>query len=375
MAMVVKRIALLMLLGFAVIDSVTIPNSQVSAIGEGTIAEASTSEKYLVASFPVLRQVAYVHLPDTVWRPLVIGAVDQPKGVAVDPQLRRLFVADPPNSVIWWYNLATKDNGLLETIGLRHCAVEGFRANYLSVNFGGDLYFTGRSNTSSTTYDSIYRHDVEKIAIGNSLNPYEVYSRTNTGHKAWVPSGLAVDSFFIYWGNLEDGQEHGSVCKGPRRNIGVSATNELQVAALNNAVDEVRGLTVTGTHIFWLSPSGVYGMSKTTPYLVSDAAQGLIAVDPGNVSSNSTHPWDPSSISWDGDNSLYLTDIANGVIYILPAMNVQSHLLMKFVDAPNIADVAVMSFHSTGAAFAAAAPSVLVSALAATIFAVFGYGA
>ena len=31
--------------------------------------------KYLISSFPALKQVGYTILPDTVWRPLVLGAV------------------------------------------------------------------------------------------------------------------------------------------------------------------------------------------------------------------------------------------------------------------------------------------------------------
>merc|ERR1719320_2279257 len=58
---------------------------------------ARSSSKYLLASFPSLRQVAYCHLPDNVWRPLVLGEVKSPTAVAVDTQSAKLFVADPPS--------------------------------------------------------------------------------------------------------------------------------------------------------------------------------------------------------------------------------------------------------------------------------------
>eukprot|EP00406_Dinophysis_acuminata_P038157 CAMPEP_0179370706 /NCGR_PEP_ID=MMETSP0797-20121207/85333_1 /TAXON_ID=47934 /ORGANISM="Dinophysis acuminata, Strain DAEP01" /LENGTH=244 /DNA_ID=CAMNT_0021086505 /DNA_START=180 /DNA_END=911 /DNA_ORIENTATION=+ len=241
----------------------------------------------------------------------------------------RLFVADPPNNVIWSYMLRRGEGRLLETVGSRSCAVEGFRASWLTVNFGGDLYFTGHDNTSTQEYESIYRQDFAKLQLGDSLNPVEVYSRTNSGHKAWAPSGLAADSFYLFWGNAEGGQEHGSVCRSDNHASGRTASHT-DVAALNNAIPQVRGMTVTGTHIFWLSPSGIYGMSKSTPYLVSDPDQGFVAGDPTNTPAyNASQPWDPFSVSWDGDAS---------------AANVRSHGLTKFVDAPNIYDIAVMQF-------------------------------
>jgi len=324
------------------------PYSQVGATlvsGSEIPQVVGRSSAYLVSSFPALKQVAYVHLPDNVWRPLVIGDVDEPRGVALDGQAKRLYVSDTSTGVIWCYRLRLSRNDLLETVPPRTAAVEGYNANWLAVNGVGDLYFTGRPKDGSVDYDSIYRQDANNIARGDSLYPVQVYERSNTGNpnpQAWKPSGLAVDSFFVYWGNEDQGSTHGSVMKGARQNIGL-LQSEVRLTQMSNAVDQVRGLCATGTNLFYLTPDGVYGISKTNPTTISDPNEGLIASDPAGAD-NSTR-WDPRSIAWDGESTLYFTDSAQGRIYSLPSLNNARHDLTKFVDAPGIGGISIISFH------------------------------
>lgn len=186
--------------------------------------------KYLITSFPQLKQVAYTILPDNVWRPLVLGDVASPTAIAVDALSSRLFVADPPKNIIWWYQLGLNDRGLLQVMGEQRAAVEGFSAHWLAVNGAGDLYFSGhpKSNSSESLPDAIWRLDNEQIVSGDTFNPKEIYTRANTGQpdpKVWQLSGIAVDSFFIFWGNQADGTKHGSVSKGTRANVGLQSSD------------------------------------------------------------------------------------------------------------------------------------------------------
>mmetsp|Transcript_33476 Transcript_33476/g.75889 ORF Transcript_33476/g.75889 Transcript_33476/m.75889 type:complete len:380 (-) Transcript_33476:94-1233(-) len=311
-----------------------------------TPAGAKLSTKYLITSFPRIREVAYVHLPDNVWRPLVIGPTISPESVAVDSQNARLFVADPRQSVVWWMSLVVNSDGLLQTQGGRQAAVEGFSANWLAVNGVGDLYFTGHSTRGgqSSRSDSVYRQDASKIASGRTMSPVEVYSRSNTGSpnpKAWAPSGLSVDSFNIYWGNGANGTEHGSVVKGSRMNLG-SLSQEAVLEKLTQNVDEVRGVAATGTHVFYVSRQGVHGVTKSEPTTVTDPNVGLISTPPGNGDTS----WNPVSLTYDGENTLYLSDYAGGCIYAVPSHNILEHNLTKFVDAPNAHGLAVFGMHS-----------------------------
>lgn len=297
-------------------------------------ASTSSSARYLVASFPKLKQVAYVHLPDNVWRPLVVGNVSAPGAVATDSTNRRLFVADPPNQVIWWYFLKKGPAGLLETTGERAVAVANCSASWMSANGVGDLYFIGRKDGAD--HDSVFRQSASHIGIGGTVDPTEIFSRSNSGSPnsmAWAPAGLAVDAFHLYWGNEADGTVHGSIVQAPRHDSGTAAQDS-QLKALNNDFGEVRGMTVTGTHVFWVAPDGVHGMRKG----MADAPQGMVAAPP----SGSGGTWMPKSIAFDGDSSLYFTEQDSGVLYQLPAQNLNSHELTKFVDAPNVDSLSVL---------------------------------
>ena len=177
---------------------------------------------------------AYTILPDNVWRPLVLGDVSSPTAIAVDPLSSRLFVADPPKNIIWWYQLGLTNQGFLQTTGKQRAAVEGFSAHWLAVNGAGDLYFSGHPAPKNASVpsvpDAIWRLDNEQIVTGDTFNPTEIYTRANTGQpdpKVWQLSGLAVDSFYIFWGNQADGTKHGSVSKGTRANIGLQSQDML----------------------------------------------------------------------------------------------------------------------------------------------------
>lgn len=312
---------------------------------------AAASRKYLISSFPDMKQVAYTQLPDNVWRPLVLGDVTSPKAVAVDVPNRRLYVADPPVGKIWWYELSIRSNGQLETTGVQNVAVDGYSAYWMTVNGVGDLYFTGKQIVAppASSYDSIFRQDAINIAVPNPTRVAEIYTRSNTGNpnpKVWMPSGIAVDSFYIYWANQELGTTHGSLCKGPRQNVGKVA--DMSISALDSSLDEVRGVTATGTNLFYVTTQGVYGASKSNPKS-GDPTEGLVAEPP--VEDTNSPPFNPQSISWDGDGSLYFTETSAGLIYSLPAMNLDIHNVTKYVDAPGVYGLAVMNFDIKSNAF------------------------
>lgn len=308
------------------------------------------SQKFLVASMPNLHQVAYVHLPDNVWRPFVLGDIGRPTAVAVDSQHARLFVSDPTNSRILWYQLMRGANGGILETGPRRAAVEGYNASWLAVNAQGDLYFTGHmvSELTDGSIDSIFRQDAANIVAGYSTNPTEVYSRFNSGNptsRVWMPSGLSVDSFNIYWGNQEAGTTHGSVVRGSRQNLGAAVSSDAQIMELSTQMDQVGGVTATGTHIFWLAPDGVYGLTKSTAYTITDPSEGRVALAPPGDSNGAS--WTPRGIAWDGDSTIYISDASEagrGKIYSAPSLNLAVHNLTKFVDVPGIYDIAVMDF-------------------------------
>eukprot|EP00747_Dinoflagellata_sp_TGD_P164305 gnl/TRDRNA2_/TRDRNA2_184072_c0_seq1.p1 gnl/TRDRNA2_/TRDRNA2_184072_c0~~gnl/TRDRNA2_/TRDRNA2_184072_c0_seq1.p1 ORF type:complete len:395 (+),score=59.04 gnl/TRDRNA2_/TRDRNA2_184072_c0_seq1:85-1269(+) len=311
--------------------------------------------KYLVASFPKMKQVAYLHLPDTVWRPLVVGPLGEPMAVAVDPLNSRLFVADKQAEKIYWYNLYTRQNGLLQTDGHQHVAVEGVTAFWMNVNGVGDLYFSGKKVEHSPDYGSVFRQDAKNIAMGDSLNPVEVYSRSNsgaepTGPKVWMPSGIAVDSFHIFWGNQEKGSTSGSIVKGSRKNIG--AQSDQVLTRLNAAHQEVRGVAVTGNNVYYLAKdvttAGIYGMPKVNkgdqPEKLESAGQ-IAPLDP--LTSNAM------DLAWDGDHTIYFTDYSGNkaALYSIPDGLVPANVT-QVVQAPGIYSIAVLTYTAEPPAYA-----------------------
>jgi len=305
------------------------------------IHSVSKSLKYLISSFPTMKTVAYTHLPDTIWRPLFVGTVANPQGVVTDPLNARLFVSDPDLKRIFWYQLVIEADGLLKTDGQQHVAVDGVTANWLAVDGIGDLYFTGQMivEAPASSYRSVYRMDEAKINDGNALNPVEVYTRSNTGYpvpRAWMPSGIGIDSFNIYWGNQEKGLSNGAVCMGTRQNIGVTAGAEVNV--INEAINEVRGMALAGQSVFYLGPKGVYGVAKGVDGPASTNPDAGF-IQGGTVSDG----WDPTSIAFDGENTLYWTEAKAGIIYKLAAADTNPSPINKYVDAPLVYGVTVFA--------------------------------
>eukprot|EP00427_Karlodinium_veneficum_P049444 CAMPEP_0169227960 /NCGR_PEP_ID=MMETSP1016-20121227/24583_1 /TAXON_ID=342587 /ORGANISM="Karlodinium micrum, Strain CCMP2283" /LENGTH=380 /DNA_ID=CAMNT_0009306715 /DNA_START=73 /DNA_END=1212 /DNA_ORIENTATION=- len=313
-------------------------NHDVNLPVNGGIHSVSPSLKYLIATFPDIKTVGYTHLPDTVWRPLYIGEVEKPTHVAVDAVHQRLFVSDQALNKIFVYGLIIEEDGLLKTNGLQRVAVNEMNASYMAVNGVGDLYFSGLPNTSPSATPSwaVYRMDEAKIAIGNVLNPVPIYTQSNSGYPSsavFKPTGVAVDSFNVYWGNGEQGTTHGALCSGTRQNIGV--TVGLEVNIFSKAIPEVRGITVTGQTVYYLSPDGVYGLEKSSwTDTLHDPDFGKIQDAPYS---------DAKSIAFDGETTLYWTEGKTGIIYSVPASDTNHHPLVKYVDAPQVHGVTVFS--------------------------------
>jgi len=289
-----------------------------------------------------------VRLPDNVWRPLVIGHVKEPKGIAVDSSRSRLFVADPPAGRIYWYGLNQNSNGLLDTDDKTHVAVEGYKADWLAVSSIGDLFFTGTD--LNWGHSGIFKQEVTKLNRDNPFFPTRMYSRADSGYPqagAWRPSGLAIGSFNLYWGNSGDGRSHGAVVRASRKDTGMQAA-ERTLSRISSALEEVRGVCITGTSIFYVSTAGVFGhlLGADVEVTSKDDSVGLISVGPrfhGNLS------WEPQSITWDGDGDLYLTDSAAGGLYRFPATTTRPQPLTKFADAPHVHGLSMLRYHSSGA--------------------------
>mmetsp|Transcript_46484 Transcript_46484/g.85178 ORF Transcript_46484/g.85178 Transcript_46484/m.85178 type:complete len:379 (-) Transcript_46484:86-1222(-) len=289
------------------------------------------SRKYLFASIPHSRQVVYCNPPDNVWRPVVISNVTTPGAIAVDSLHSRLFIADAPEAQIYWYSIRPQANGHLRTSGVKHVAVHGYVANWIAVNGQGDLYFTGHEvvKAPESVYDAIFRQDVAHIERGNALDVTEVYARSNSGvptPRVYKPSGISVDTFYIFWGNSDEGLTAGSLNKASRMNI----ETKIQVMnSLSLALSEVTGVQATNSYVYFAAQDGVHGLEKNTdPASDEVPADTLIAGPPVDPSQD----WDPKTLAWDGGGTLYLSDPMNGKVYEVPGNDLSLHNMTVFAD-------------------------------------------
>lgn len=305
------------------------------------IAKRNGQVEYLIASFPGVKAVAYTMPPDNVFRPLYIGNVTKPTAVCTDTIRGRLYVADPERKKIFLYKLIIQSNGFLRTTGSQDVAVDEVKADWMTVNAAGDLYFTGHPTykpptSSFQSQRALFRMNHTKIAAGDPLNPTMVLDRPNSGWPnsvAFFPTGVAVDSFNVYWGNGKNGKKHGAIVSTTHQNIGLPR-GSLEVNVVSKANNEVRAVAVTEMDVFYITPEAIYGVDKT--------AWGTVEYNPKvNVVQNLPKeadgvPWNPVAMAFDGIGTMYWTDAKAGGIYSFPCMDTNPHPIHKYVNAPKV---------------------------------------
>lgn len=283
-------------------------------------------------------------LPDDVWRPLVLGNISNPTGLAVDTQRKQLFVIDTGFNKIFRYNLLLRPsndgNTYLETDAVQNIVAEGYAANMLAVNDQGDLYFTGKGPSAAD--EMVYRIDSVNLKSGDNLQPpMELYTSSNSGSPnpgVYMPSGIAVDTFSVFWGNSQDGSTYGSIVKAPRQNLGSqTSSNGATCDVLVNDQPSVLAVTVTNNLVFYLTPDGIYGTPKTQSGSANDTAK---ISGPANTDTNVQ--WDPRAITYDNDAMLYISDLLQGKVYMLSAMDLNPHTIQTFTDAPFVLGIGVL---------------------------------
>merc|ERR1719310_1142113 len=100
---------------------------------------------YLIASFPELRAINYVRLPDMTWRPLVITGIMSPKSIVIDEERARMYVADTALAKIFWYQLIVLPDKTLISDGRQHVAVAAVNCRNIALDLQGELWFSGSS--------------------------------------------------------------------------------------------------------------------------------------------------------------------------------------------------------------------------------------
>lgn len=303
----------------------------------------ATTDEYIIGSFPGLRQVNYLKLPDLTWRPLLAVDLVNPQAIAVDKRNARLFVVDQPALKIYWYQLITLSDGRLISDGRQHVAVEGVEAKYVAVNDVGDLYFTGKlaAIPPMTSEQSVMKQDAIALATGLTTNPVSIWSVSMSGAenaRLYEPSGLALDSFNVFWGNSVEGSTRGSVVRGSNPAPEVMPETHLNPMADN--VNEVYSIALTALYVFYSGPGGIYGVPKSKV----GASCGTDNAECRRVSATAQTP---TSMVWDGDGTVYVADNGRSKVYSFAAGAIQNDITMQpLVDANGIWGIDMLSITS-----------------------------
>lgn len=324
------------------------------------------SHKFLMASFSKLKQINYIRLPSSTWRPLVLAGLGKPEAICVDAERKRLFVVDAFSATIVWYQIKVLPSGKLMTDGHQHLLMQAVVARGLSTDATGALYIAGRRDLPlpMLPVEGIFKLDALAIAVSASggalTEPLQVWGTDNTASagapdspRLAEPAGIAVDPVNIYWGNSV---EPDSVTGGVVR-AGVAppaASPEESLAVLTSGGKGVACMALTPTDVWYATPDGsVFGVAKGSSSSncggsaaetagsgdASAAATGCATVslqEPGQ-------PLEPKAMVFDGEGTVFLSDSKTGAVYSFTSGSLSTHLLTKVADSADVWGLAVLS--------------------------------
>merc|ERR1719263_570753 len=266
------------------------------------LALAAAEKQFLVMTLPNLRQIAYVALPDPVLRVLVIKDLVAPRSLALDAGLFRLYVTDSAQQKVFWYQLSVQGDKLI-TDGTQHIALESVETNNIAVDGSGNLYFTGKQLVLPplTPTSGVWRNSALNLHTGVTNMPGAVWTGANTGNPA------------------------GTLVVAPSDPPDMNA--EGAVRMLTDNADSARSITLTPSFLFYTTPDGIYGVTKTKTG--SDCA-------PDTCKLISTEATEPQGITWDGDGTVYVADAAGSKVWSFPSGALMAHHLTHVCDAPRV---------------------------------------
>lgn len=269
----------------------------VNLVGQTTCA--TNGIEYVIVSQPRLASVVFIKVNVNLngagneTYPLVTSGLKYPLGVAVDHVNRRLYIADPDQGKVFWYNIIFNNDGIV-TDGRQFVAATGGGYRWVTVDEEGTVFFT---DEGSSTISKVTAKQVKAMKTEADI----VYSGTSQAEVSG-PSGIVADGSHLYWGNKVDGKNKGSVVKGQElpkdADVGASA------AAVSKNVDKVFGVCSSQNNLFYSDEAQyMYGVKKNG----GDAATVVdIFVQ-------------PRGCIWDGDGTVYVADKGGNAIWSFPS--------------------------------------------------------
>jgi hypothetical protein len=308
------------------------------------LADEDGEWKYMIASFPELRMIQYVILPDYVWRPLQNTGLSNPEYIVVDQERNRLYIADTVLLKIVWYQMLTLADKKLISDGRQHVAVGSIKARSLALDLDGNLWFAGESTplppTPST--NAVWKQPLLAIqqatTSGLPADPTPVWTRDQTQSTV---SPIVLDAFNIFYGNDQAGTSQGTIVKASKEAPLTDPGSSLTRMADN--FDTVYSLVVTPNAVFYGVDGAIYGLPKTKV----DSSCGATGDLCQEVTTAVTKP---TSMVWNGEGTVYVADNNAGAVYTFASGSVSPHALDKLIDASGVFSLAVYNVNINAAA-------------------------
>ncbi|CEM33007.1 unnamed protein product [Vitrella brassicaformis CCMP3155] len=210
-----------------------------------------------------------------------------PRGVAVDAERGRLYVADSGLSKILQYKAFVHGSDLL-CDRIPTTVASGVSVRYIAVDHQGSLYFNAEGK------NALQYMTVEMMSAGEP--PASLYA--GAGAKVMAPRGLAHDSISLVWGN---DQQDFSVVKAPEK-----PENSGQVKVLARTKEPVLGVAADGAHVYYTtarSPAARPGFGGAIYAMKKDG---------GNPIRISTAVRKPTDIATDSQGNVFVADEERG---------------------------------------------------------------
>jgi len=295
-----------------------------------------TPKQYLLTSSKSEGKIAWCELKNFRWTlgqsfTLIDAGLVEPAGIAFDPLLGNLYVADPGASSVYGYRLALVKRKLT-TVGTRFTILTNRSVDWISIDPGDNsIVFSDRN---SSTINKISAATVNELAYGEiiaenlpvvhiddvplaetqSVKPriLEVYN-TNSSQHLMSPSAVLSDGMHLFWLNSAPSNQSGLLVQAlgiPKKNTSVAQT--APVVSSSGFVPDA--LALSRTYMFW---SGENPSEGTNSIFATRKAGGHYVYEMHVKIGR------PRGLAWDGDNTLFVADEAGGNIYSMPVGRVQ----------------------------------------------------
>lgn len=329
--------------------------------------------RFLIATFPALRQVNYLLTPQSTWLSLVSSGLQAPEALCVDAINMRIYVADVSEAKVFWYQLQHSADGGLALNGGQHLALAGFSARSLAIDGAGNLLLAGRHLPEPPAQPSEGIYEMRSVALAPATGEADLDRVWPPGEDSsgepLVSTGLAVDPFNVYWGRAPTSKSAVALERTMRAAPAHSAGSS--VIAMADNVASVRAVSLTPAALLYSTTHSLHAVSRTK--------SGASCSDAGFGASLDLCPaiavvQDATGLAFDGDGTVFIADHGAGAVLALASGSLPATAPSptQVAESDGIWGLAVLPSASSCAARSMASEGAVIGAVLAASLGVFG---